>query len=122
MCIRDSADRPDRVPGVNPYGSGGLQWLNPLAFDINTPAAQHRYGNLGYNALRGPSAFTFDFAVHKTFNITESQTITFRAEAFNVFNHEIFNAPDSNVSSPTFGQLQTGSDGRNVQLALKYHF
>jgi hypothetical protein len=117
-----NADRPDRVPGVNAYGSGRLQWLNPLAFDNSAPLAQHRYGNLGYNALRGPSAFSFDFAVHKTFNITESQTLTFRAESFNVFNHVVFNAPDNNLSSPTFGRILTGSDGRNVQFALKYHF
>ena len=117
--------RPDLVGGVNPYvrNRSTLQWLNRSAFDIATPAAQHRYGNLGYNALRGPSAFTFDFALHKTFNITERQLLTFRAEAFNLFNHAVFNAPDATFASPTFGFITTAaSDGRNIQLALKYRF
>jgi hypothetical protein len=116
--------RPDAVPGVNPYNEnlGALQWLNPAAFDSKTPAAQLRYGNLGYNTLRGPSRFTFDLALHKTFNVRERQTLTFRAEAFNALNHPIFNLPNSRLSSPTFGQITSAGDGRNIQLALKYAF
>lgn len=116
--------RPDLVPGVNPYvrNLNTMQWLNPAAFDNATPAEARRYGNLGFNALRGPSKFGFDMALHKTFHATEKQTITFRAEAFNVLNHVVFNLPISRVSNPTFGQITSGSGGRNVQLALKYQF
>ena len=87
--------RPDLVSGVNAYveNLNTLQWLNPAAFDIKTPAAQRRYGNLGFDALRGPSRFRFDFALHKTFHVHEEQTLTFRAEAFNVLNHPMFNLP-----------------------------
>jgi hypothetical protein len=123
----NNGDRPDLVPGVNQYLRGqksalGVGWLNPAAFDNNAPMLAHRFGNLGYNTERGPSALTFDFAVHKTFNITERQAVTFRAEAFNLLNHEVFNLPVNTLASPTFGQIQGGSDGRNVQLALKYRF
>jgi hypothetical protein len=116
--------RPDVRPGVPQYieNWNTLQWLNPAAFDIRTPAAQLRYGNLGFDALRGPSAFGFDFAVHKTFTIHEQQRVTFRAEAFNLLDHPIFNLPVNRVSSPTFGYITSASDGRNVQLALKYQF
>ena len=123
----NNGDRPDLVPGVNQYVRGqisplGVGWLNPAAFDNNAPLAAHRFGNLGYNTERGPSALTFDFAVHKTFNITERQTVTFRAEGFNLLNHEVFNLPVNTLANPTFGIIQVGSDGRNVQLALKYRF
>jgi len=116
--------RPDVVPGVNPYIENWdtLQWLNPAAFDITTPAAQLRYGNLGFNTLRGPSRFSLDFALHKTFDIGAKQRLTFRAEAFNALNRPVFNLPNSRVSSPTFGQITSAGDGRNVQLALKYAF
>jgi hypothetical protein len=116
--------RPDVVPGVNPYVENWntLQWLNPAAFNSATPAAQLRYGNLPFNALRGPSRFTFDLALHKMFNVRQQQTLTFRAEAFNVLNHPVFNLPDSRLSSPTFGQITSAGDGRNIQLALKYAF
>jgi hypothetical protein len=123
----NNGDRPDLVPGVNQYIRGqisplGVGWLNPAAFDNNAPMMAHRFGNLGYNTERGPSALTFDFAVHKTFNITERQTVTFRAEAFNLLNHEVFNLPVNTLANPTFGIIQGGSDGRNVQFALKYRF
>jgi hypothetical protein len=85
-------------------------------------AAQLRYGYLGFDALRGPSRFGFDFALHKTFYIFEKQPLTFRAEAFNMFNHPIFNLPVGGVSSPTFGFITSAGDGRNIQLALKYRF
>ena len=116
--------RPDLVPGVPQYirDLNTLQWLNRAAFDVKTPAAQQRYGNLGFGALRGPSAFSFDFALHKSFIVHEKQTLTFRAEAFSVLNHVRLNRPNSSVASPTFGLITSGSDGRNVQLALKYRF
>jgi hypothetical protein len=116
--------RPDLVPGVNQYieNLNTMQWLNAAAFDNKTPAAQFRYGNLGYNALRGPSAFTFDFALHKTFHIHEKQTLTFRAEAFNFLNHKKLNLPITSLANPSFGLITSGGDGRNVQLALKYLF
>jgi hypothetical protein len=123
----NNGDRPDLVPGVNQYIRGqisplGVGWLNPAAFDNNAPMAGHRFGNLGYNTERGPSALTFDFAVHKTFIIKDRHFVTFRAEAFNILNHEVFNLPVNTLASPTFGIIQGGSDGRNIQLALKYRF
>jgi len=116
--------RPDVVPGVSQYirDLNTLQWLNPAAFDNKTPAAQLRYGDLGFNALRGLSRFGFDFALHKTFKIRERHNLTFRAEAFNILNHKVLNLPSRSVSSPTFGRITSGGDGRNVQLALKYLF
>jgi hypothetical protein len=116
--------RPDAVPGANEYvgNLNTMQWLNPAAFDNKTPARQLRYGNLGFNALRGASRFGFDFALHKTFSIRERHKVTFRAESFNLLNHKILNLPSNRVSSPTFGQITSAGDGRNVQLALKYVF
>ena len=116
--------RPDVIPGVPQYieNWNTLQWLNPAAFDNNTPRAQLRYGNLAFDALRGPSAFGFDFALHKTFNIHERHRVTFRAEAFNLLDHPIFNLPVNRLANPNFGLITSASDGRNVQLALKYQF
>lgn len=116
--------RPDLVGGVNPYvrDTNSLAWLNRAAFDIATPRRDRRYGNLGYNALRGPSGFTFDAALHKTFPLREGQRITFRFELFNALNHKVLNDPNANASNPNFGQILGASGGRNIQLALKYLF
>lgn len=48
--------------------------------------------------------------------------MTFRFEMFNAFNHRNLGGPTASVSNPSFGRIQSASDGRNIQLALKYQF
>jgi outer membrane receptor protein involved in Fe transport len=121
---RSAANRPDLKLGIDPYvkNTDALTWLNPAAFDVTTPDAQNRYGTLGYNVFRGPSAFTYDAALHKTFALTERQRLNFRFEMFNAFNHKVLNNPVTNLSNANFGKIQTASGGRNIQFALKYMF
>jgi len=121
---RISGDRPNLLPGINPYvrNMNTMQWLNPGAFDIETPYNNQQYGNLGYNALFGPGGFSYDAALHKTFSLAEAARLTFRAEAFNIFNHPVFSPPVSTVTSPQFGQITSVSAGRAFQVALTVAF
>lgn len=121
---RVDGQRPDWVGGANPYrrDSQALTWLNPTAFDIVRPRAERRFGNLGYNALRGPSGFSMDAALHKQWQLRERQRLVFRFEMFNALNHKILGNPVSTVNNPNFGKITSASGGRNIQLALKYHF
>jgi Carboxypeptidase regulatory-like domain/TonB dependent receptor len=73
----------------------------------------------------GPGAENFDVAVAKNVPITESKTILFRVEAFNVFNHTQFFGPssvDGNIGSSTFGQAISSASPRILQLAAKFYF
>ena len=99
-----------------------MTWLNPAAFSNTIPRNQSRYGDLGFNALRAPGSIGLDAALHKTVVIHEQQRITFRLEGFNAANHMNPNAPVNTFSNPNFGQINGGSSGRNIQLALKYAF
>jgi hypothetical protein len=122
---RLAGQRPDAVAGTSQYAPSStdpLLWLNRAAFDSNAAAAQRRFGNLGFNSARGPHAFTWDAGLHRTFSITEAQRLTFRLELFNALNHVVFSSPDSVLTSPNFGRILTGSEGRRIQLALKYQF
>lgn len=117
--------RPDLVQGVSPYVNNinSLRWLNPAAFNSATPAAQKRFGNLGYDALLGPTAFNLDFSMHKAFVITEKSRITFRAEFFNFDNHTTFGNPNAVMTNANFGRILGNATGaRAIQLALKYQF
>jgi hypothetical protein len=59
----------------------------------------------------------------KTFKISETQRVDFRAELFNNFNHTQFFNPDGNSSDGTqFGQVTQARDPRLVQFALKFFF
>lgn len=87
--------RPDLVPGVSPFLSGGLNgdkrfFLNPAAFAI--PAAG-TYGNSPRNEFSGPSFHQFDLTFQKRINVTERANFEFRTEIFNIFNKANFSNP-----------------------------
>ncbi len=84
------------------------------------------FGNSGVGILRGPSELNFDFSLFKHFplhKLRDTADLEFRSEFFNVFNHPLFQDPDTNYGDPTFGQItNTYGNPRIVQLALKLTF
>src|SRR4029077_5986042 len=101
-------------------GRPGTQWLNPAAFGLPTLGT---LGNLGRNVIRVPIAWQFDVALSRVFRLRETQSLEFRAEAYNLLNSFRAGAIDTNLSSTnTFGQIRTALDPRIMQFALKYLF
>jgi hypothetical protein len=104
-------DRPNLVPGANPYtgvkfhraaGVANRGYLNPAAFtqvtapcgsSLNGCAYLGTYGNIGRNSFRGPKALNLDAQISRIFPIHENWSTTLRLEAFNVLNHPNFNPP-----------------------------
>ncbi len=90
------------------------------------------FGNSGSGIITGPGQFNFDLSILKTTPITEKQTLQFRAEFFNLFNHPQFTNPNygqgaiyalPNFASGSFGQItSTSVNPRVIQFALKYIF
>ncbi|MCL4851597.1 MAG: hypothetical protein KJZ78_09470, partial [Bryobacteraceae bacterium] len=121
---RGDGQRPDAVPGVSPraQSSDRMLLLNRAAFDAVTPAQERRFGNLGFNTARGPSAFTWDASIHKSFPVRETQQVIFRLEMFNWMNHPVLGSPSNSLADPNFGRINGGSGGRNIQFGLKYLF
>ena len=121
---RSAGQRPDAVPGVDPYvGSHDTQvWLTPAAFSTSSASKLHLFGNLGYNALRGPAAFSMDSGLHKNIPIREGQHMTLRLESFNTLNHTVLNNPTSAINSVNFGKILSARGPRAYQIAMKYHF
>jgi hypothetical protein len=73
----------------------------------------------------GPGMDNFDMALAKSVSLTESKSLQFRFEAFNVFNHAQFFGPqsvDGNISSSTFGRVVSADSARLVQLGAKFLF
>jgi hypothetical protein len=52
----------------------------------------------------------------------EGAVLTFRGDAFNIFNHAQFNNPNMTASGGSFGTVTTSAPGRNMQLSLKLVF
>ena len=56
------------------------------------PGTRH-YGNLGRNALSGPTFKQWDLAIYKDTPLTERLTMQLRADFFNILNHPNFSNP-----------------------------
>jgi hypothetical protein len=118
-----SSNRPDLIGNPNNGPRTPQEWFNVSAFQRLDPTTQAgQFGNEGRNVVQGPGYQQWDFSLFKDIPIREAMRLQFRAEFFNVFNHANFRLPDSDISSPTFGQIQNALPGRLVQLALKFLF
>jgi hypothetical protein len=70
----------------------------------------------------GPAQDDWDLTLTKTFKIKESQTLQFRTESFNVFNHSQFSVPTTTAASGAGVISTTSVNPRLMQFALKYLF
>jgi hypothetical protein len=92
-------------------------------FGCYDPTLLGTTGNTRRTICCGPSISNTDFAVLKTFRISETKHVDFRGEFFNIFNHTQFFNPDGNTSDgPQFGQVTQAKDPRLMQFALKFFF
>jgi len=133
---------PDR-PSYSGVGTGylstptptsqGLRWYDPASFVV---APQGQFGSAGRNTMITPGFRSIDAALGKRFTIAERHVIQLRLEAFNVFNHPSWGAPNGNIlagaafpGAPAnaahqgFGIISTTSiPMRQIQLGIKYSF
>jgi hypothetical protein len=105
--------------------TGGPGYLNKTGVFCAPQAVSNGtgYGGDGLGALLGPGENNWDMSLAKTFKVRESQTLEFRTEFFNAFNHPQFLNPSTNVALGSFGQIgATSVNPRLIQFALKYLF
>ena len=130
--------RPDMVPGVDPYLKDGVRWINPAAFTTPQPGT---FGNLARNALRGPSFWQADLMFSKDFRFMDTQGLQIRVEMFNIANRLNYENPAASLPNGTpgvpFTDAQAGTFGymlgplnrtvglgtaRQTQISIRYLF
>jgi len=84
-------------------------------------------GNVRRNSLYGPGQIYSDQSIERKFPIPvgklEHQTLTFRTEFFNAFNHPNLFTPTYNMLSPIYAQTApTINGGRSIKFWLIYEF
>jgi hypothetical protein len=99
----------------------GVFYLNPAAVTLPTDPSQP-FGNIGRNAVYGPSFWQLDTNVQKNFRVSERFNLQFRSEFFNMLNKTNFRAPVVNRSVTNFGQFTTTYQPRQIQFAVKLQF
>ncbi len=113
--------RPDLVCDPN-LGSKATvnEWFNTACYQ---PPAAGLLGNASRTFGYGPRQTNVDFSLFKSFRIYEKQSLEFRSEFFNIFNHTQFATPDQFQGDPTYGAISaTVNNNRQIQFALKYLF
>jgi hypothetical protein len=84
-------------------------------------------GEIGQrNNLRGPNFWNLDLGLAKNFKLPwEGQRLQLRADAFNLFNVNMFGLPNANFNSTgtPFGAITTSSNApREMQFAIRWDF
>jgi len=113
---------PQRVNLVTAGNLGQLDnptvdhWFDPTAYTVPALGTQ---GNAGRNTVRGPGTQLVNLSLSKRFPISRAR-VEFRAEIFNLLNHDNFGTPDGNISNATAGVITTADDGRATQFGLRF--
>ncbi len=106
----------------DPMASGADQtitnWFNKSCVSAPTDPSQP-FGNAARNSVRGPGFWQVDLAATKRVALGGPMQFEFRLEAFNLFNHTNFRAPNGNRSSGGFGTITSTYDPRQLQLGFK---
>lgn len=132
-----SGARPNWVPGTSATSNVRPgYYFNPFAFSraivlagrpipssggwAFAAAPGTDFGNVGRNVLRGPRQFNMDLSIGKRFQLSETRSIEFRTESFNLVNTVNFANPISDLRAvtqsggainETTGQIEPGRAG-----------
>jgi hypothetical protein len=118
-------DEPQYTPGsldLNSNPRNGQSYFNTSLFSLQ-PLGQP--GNAPRRFFYGPGLDNYDMALLKSISLTESKSVQFRFEGFNVFNHAQFFGPtsvDGNINGTTFGEVVSAAPPRLMQAAVKFVF
>jgi len=121
-------DRPDLVgsPFLDPNRPRNQvvdQWFNIAAFNKVTQAVNSYDGTAGRGIIEGPGLKNVDMTIARSFRLTESKSLQFRAEATNALNLVNLSNPGTNANTAsTFGKVTTANPMRQLQLGLKFVF
>ncbi len=113
--------RPDLVPGQAIQVSDPTiqHWFNTAAFIAPTGQS---FGDAGRNIISGPGLVDLDMAFSKTVQVKEMQSLELRLSATNVFNTAHFTSIDTQLGSPSFGQVIATGSMRKAQFTMRYRF
>jgi hypothetical protein len=118
------------VLGGNNCGPGGTAGPCPTTFGPYGLPAVGTFGNIHRDSLYGPGLVNTDLSIAKKFPVTEKVALSFRADAFNLFNKVNLGQPNSCVDcqgqgagliTSTIGS-QDGTSMRRLQFAVRLDF
>jgi len=127
IFVTGVAQRPNVVGDPNGGVSGNItsrlgRYFNTAAFaqpaDFSLGSAGPRTGS-----VRSPGMNNLNLRLAKDLRVTEKLMVGVRASSFNLLNHPVFSAPNTNVGGSSFGRIFNQANlSRQTELALKITF
>jgi hypothetical protein len=110
-----------RLPGGRSRVAREAEYFNTAAFAQPGPG---QFGSVGRNTIIGPGNLSNDVSLMKKLVTLphEMGAFQFRVDFFNVLNRTNLSAPDTTMTSQTFGQILRAGPQRIGQFALRYDF
>jgi hypothetical protein len=94
-------------------------YFNPAAY---TKPAPGTWGDAGRNSVRGPSQFSMNAGITRTFPWGQRYNLDWRIDATNVLNRVTYNSVYTLISSPQFGLPLGTNQMRKIQTSLRVRF
>jgi trimeric autotransporter adhesin len=123
---------------IRPKLTGESVYNAPAGFHLNASAyaapLAGQWGDAGRNSITGPSQFTLNAQLQRTFRLKDRYNLDVRVDSTNLLNHVVFNSwnttlnPASNPSvnpalnSPLFGLPAAANAMRSLQTTLRLRF
>jgi Carboxypeptidase regulatory-like domain len=128
-------DRPNLVPGINPFlspdrsrAASSRAWFNTAAFTANGAGLPGGIGpggadgNTPRDFLRAPGYRDIDLGISRDFRFERGIGLQFRADATNAFNMVSLNAPTATLSSSNDGKITSAASPRLIQVGARISF
>ena len=93
--------------------------LNAAAYTAPTPG---QWGNAGRNSITGPSQFSFNSSMARTFRLTKRFNLDLRIDSTNVLNNVVFGSWVNVTNSANFGAPASPSAPRSLQATTRLRF
>jgi len=110
--------RPDYT-GVPLYAAPSGLYLNPAAY-VAPPSSE--WGDAGRNSIAGPSQFSLNASLGRTFRLRDRLNLNLRIDATNALNHVSYTSWNTTVTSAQFGLPTAANAMRSIQTTLRLRF
>jgi hypothetical protein len=112
------SQRPEYT-GAALYDAPQGMFLNPNAYI--TPLSG-QWGNAGRNSIIGPSRFSLDASLERTFRVTDKWNADLRVDSTNALNHVAFTSWGTTLDNAQFGLPTAVNAMRSMKVTLRVRF
>ena len=94
----------------------------PFNYGAFTLPTSGQWGNAGRDTITGPTQFSLNGSLGRTFRVTERRSVDLRLDATNALNHVTFSSFNTTIGSNNKGLLSNPSAMRSMTATLRFRF